>query len=82
LWEDWVFVGGGKVSYGSIFADDPATLASLLVDAYSNYLSAQYAIIPGASDAEKVTKHDTKTTQNNVKNNRTPVVFMIMCKKG
>lgn len=52
---DWVFVGGGKVSYGSIFADDPATLASLLVDAYSNYLSAQYAIIPGASDAEKVT---------------------------
>ena len=46
---------GGKVSYGSIFADDPATLASLLVDAYSNYLSAQYAIIPGASDAEKVT---------------------------
>ena len=52
---DWVFVGGGKVSYGSIFADDPATLASLLVDAYSNYLSAQYAIIPGASDTEKVT---------------------------
>lgn len=52
---DWVFVGGGKVSYGSIFADDPETLASLLVDAYSNYLSAQYAIIPGASDAEKVT---------------------------
>jgi len=52
---DWVFVGGGKVSYGSIFADDPATLVSLLVDAYSNYLSAQYAIIPGASDAEKVT---------------------------
>ena len=52
---DWVFVGGGKVSYGSIFADDPATLASRLVDAYSNYLSAQYAIIPGASDAEKVT---------------------------
>ena len=52
---DWVFVGGGKVSYGSIFADDPATLASLIVDAYSNYLSAQYAIIPGASDAEKVT---------------------------
>ena len=51
---DWVFVGNGKVSYGSIFADEPTSLTQQLVDAYANYLSSQYAVIPGAVDAERV----------------------------
>ncbi|WOI35844.1 DUF2066 domain-containing protein [Alteromonas sp. CI.11.F.A3] len=51
---DWVFVGNGKVSYGSIFADEPTSLTHQLVDAYANYLSSQYAVIPGAVDAERV----------------------------
>ena len=51
---DWVFVGNGKVSYGSIFADEPTSLTEQLVDAYANYLSSQYAVIPGAVDAERV----------------------------
>lgn len=52
---DWVFVGGGQITYGSIFADDPNQLSEKLVNAYANYLSSQYAIIPGQSDAERVT---------------------------
>ena len=51
---DWVFVGNGKVSYGSIFAGEPTSLTQQLVDAYANYLSSQYAVIPGAVDAERV----------------------------
>ena len=42
---DWVFIGGGKVSYGSIYGDTPELLASELVDAYSNYLSSLYAVV-------------------------------------
>lgn len=42
---DWVFVGGGKVSYGSIYGDSPKVLGNQLVDAYSNYLSSLYAIV-------------------------------------
>lgn len=52
---DWVFVGGGQITHGSIFADDPSVLSEQLVDAYANYLSSQYAIIPGQSDAQRVT---------------------------
>lgn len=51
---DWVFIGNGKVSYGSIYDNDPAALATKLVDAYGNYLSSLYAVIAGASNAEKV----------------------------
>ncbi|GFD70498.1 DUF2066 domain-containing protein [Alteromonas sp. KUL106] len=42
---DWVFIGGGKVSYGSIYGDSPEALGSQLVDAYSNYLSSLYAVV-------------------------------------
>lgn len=35
---DWVFVGGGKVSYGSIFVDDFVILVLFFVDVYFNYL--------------------------------------------
>lgn len=42
---DWVFIGGGKVSYGSIYGDSPEALGSQLIDAYSNYLSSLYAIV-------------------------------------
>ena len=42
---DWVFVGGGKVSYGSIYGDSPQALGKQLIDAYSNYLSSLYAIV-------------------------------------
>lgn len=52
---DWVFIGGGQITYGSIFADDPNQLSEKLVNAYANYLSSQYAIIPGQTDAERVT---------------------------
>ena len=51
---DWVFIGNGKVSYGSIYDNDPATLAKKLVDAYGNYLSSLYAVVAGASNADKV----------------------------
>jgi len=51
---DWVFIGNGKVSYGSIYDNDPAILATKLVDAYGNYLSSLYAVVAGASNAEKV----------------------------
>lgn len=51
---DWVFIGGGNVSYGSIFADNPASLTQELVDAYANYLSTQYAVIPGAINEERL----------------------------
>ncbi|AFV85755.1 DUF2066 domain-containing protein [Alteromonas mediterranea] len=42
---DWVFVGGGKVSYGSIYGDSPQALGKQLIDAYSNYLSSLYAVV-------------------------------------
>jgi len=42
---DWVFVGRGKVSYGSIYGDSPELLGRQLIDAYSNYLSSQFAIV-------------------------------------
>lgn len=51
---DWVFIGNGKVSYGSIYDNDPTILATKLVDAYGNYLSSLYAVVAGESSAEKV----------------------------
>ncbi len=42
---DWVFVGRGKVSYGSIYGDSPELLGRQLIDAYSNYLSSQFAVV-------------------------------------
>lgn len=53
---DWVFIGGGKVSYGSIYGDSPEVLGNQLVDAYSNYLSSLYAIVGiEESDREVIT---------------------------
>ncbi|TKB03676.1 DUF2066 domain-containing protein [Alteromonas portus] len=49
---DWVFIGGGKVSYGSIYGDSPQALGNQLVDAYSNYLSSLYAIV-GIDESER-----------------------------
>lgn len=53
---DWVFIGGGKVSYGSIYASSPQALARQLVDAYSNYLSSLYAVVGShVSERESLT---------------------------
>ncbi|MDY6978001.1 MAG: DUF2066 domain-containing protein, partial [Pseudomonadota bacterium] len=49
---DWVFIGGGKVSYGSIYGDSPEALGIQLVDAYSNYLSSLYAVV-GIEESER-----------------------------
>ncbi|AXT40856.1 DUF2066 domain-containing protein [Alteromonas sp. BL110] len=49
---DWVFIGGGKVSYGSIYGDSPEALGNQLVDAYSNYLSSLYAVV-GIEESER-----------------------------
>ncbi|BFT30449.1 hypothetical protein D210916BOD24_16250 [Alteromonas sp. D210916BOD_24] len=51
---DWVFIGGGKVSHGSIYADSPEAVATQLVDAYSNYLSSLYAVV-GSHVSERET---------------------------
>ncbi len=53
---DWVFIGGGKQSYGSIYADSPEALGIQLIDAYSNYLSSLYAVVGvSVSEREQVT---------------------------
>ena len=49
---DWIFIGGGKVSYGSIYGDSPEDLGNALVDAYSNYLSSLYAVV-GIEESER-----------------------------
>lgn len=49
---DWIFIGGGKVSYGSIYGDSPEELGNALVDAYSNYLSSLYAVV-GIEESER-----------------------------
>ena len=49
---DWVFIGGGKVSYGSIYGDSPQALGNQLIDAYSNYLSSLYAVV-GIEESER-----------------------------
>ena len=51
---DWVFIGNNKVTYGSIYADEPEELTAELIDAYANYLSSQYAVVPGANLAERI----------------------------
>lgn len=53
---DWVFIGGGKVSYGSIYGDSPEALGNQLVDAYSNYLSSLYAIVGIEASEREVIK--------------------------
>ena len=53
---DWVFVGGGKVSYGSIYGDSPEALGNQLIDAYSNYLSSLYAIVGIEASEREVIK--------------------------
>ncbi|AMJ98701.1 hypothetical protein AVL55_11295 [Alteromonas macleodii] len=53
---DWVFVGGGKVSYGSIYGDSPEVLGNQLIDAYSNYLSSLYAIVGIEASEREVIK--------------------------
>ena len=53
---DWVFIGGGKVSYGSIYGDSPQALGNQLVDAYSNYLSSLYAIVGIVKSEREVIK--------------------------
>jgi len=51
---DWVFIGNGKVTYGSIFANQAEVLTEQLVDAYANYLSKQYAVVPGANSGQRI----------------------------
>ncbi|WP_394224181.1 DUF2066 domain-containing protein [Alteromonas gracilis] len=53
---DWVFIGGGKVSYGSIYGETPEILGNQLVDAYSNYLSSLYAIVGIEASEREVIK--------------------------
>ncbi|WP_334020795.1 DUF2066 domain-containing protein [Alteromonas sp. S015] len=53
---DWVFIGGGKVSYGSIYGDTPEALGNQLIDAYSNYLSSLYAIVGIEASEREVIK--------------------------
>lgn len=49
---DWVFISNDGVSYGSIYDDTPEALGNALIDAYTNYLSSQYAVI-GANEADR-----------------------------
>lgn len=42
---DWVFIGRGNVSYGTIYGDSPQIVGKQLVEAYSNYLSSQFAVV-------------------------------------
>lgn len=51
---DWVFIGGGSVTYGSIYSDKPEDLTAELVDAYANYLASQYAVVPGENTADRI----------------------------